>query len=105
MEKIFQVVFYVPETDLELVKEAMFAAGAGRIGNYEKCCWQVLGQGQFKPVASANPHIGTIDELEVLPEYKVEMLCVESVLDDALMAMKRAHPYEEVGHFVFESHT
>ena len=56
--------FYVPEVALETVKEAVFTAGAGRIGHYEHCCWQVKGQGQFRPLPGSKPTIGAHDELE-----------------------------------------
>ena len=55
---MYTLCFYVPESALEQVKAAVFAAGAGRIGNYDQCCWQVAGQGQFRPLAGSNPAIG-----------------------------------------------
>ncbi len=55
---MYSVVFYVPESHLEAVKTAVFAAGAGSIGDYQNCCWQVLGQGQFQPQAGSQPFIG-----------------------------------------------
>ena len=72
---MYQISFYVPETDLEMVKNAMFEAGAGKFNNYENCAWQTIGMGQFKPVGDANPTIGYLDELEGIEEYKVEMMC------------------------------
>ena len=65
---MYQLVVYVPETHLEPVKAALFAAGAGRIGDYAQCSWQVLGQGQFLPRAGAQPFIGTVGAVERLPE-------------------------------------
>ena len=103
MEKIFQIVFYVPADSLEQVKSAMFLAGAGQLGDYQECCWQIEGQGQFRPIAGANPHIGDIGNLEQLQEFKVEMLCVESAINAAVAALKSEHPYEEVAYFVLES--
>lgn len=103
MEEIknYKLTFYVPESHLELVKNALFAAGAGRLGNYEQCCWQTLGQGQFKPLAGANPSIGSINELTQLPEYKVEILCSSATIHEIILALKNHHPYESPGYDVF----
>lgn len=90
-----KITFYVPETHLEQVKAALFAAGAGRIGAYDCCAWQVKGQGQFRPLAGSNPFIGQQGVVEVLDEYKVELVCDDGQLHAALAALKLAHPYEE----------
>jgi hypothetical protein len=92
---MFQLVFYVPETHVEPVKEALFAAGAGRIGDYVRCAWQVLGQGQFEPSAGSQPFLGEQGRLEALPEYRVEMVCDDACIATALEALLAAHPYEE----------
>lgn len=92
---MYKLVFFVPESHLDLVKTAVFNAGAGRIGQYEKCCWQVLGQGQFRPLAGAVPFIGRQDQLEVLPEYRVEMVCADELIVPVVSALRAAHPYEE----------
>ncbi len=92
---LFKLCFYVPEKDADAVKQAVFAAGAGRIGNYDCCAWQVLGQGQFRPLAGSNPHIGVQGEVETVLEYRVEMICAEQHLAAALAALRAAHPYEQ----------
>ncbi len=92
---MFKLCFYVPATHLEHVKQAVFAAGAGRIGDYEHCAWQVLGQGQFRPLAGSQPFIGSQDALEVVAEYRVEMVCAKEAIDAAVAALRQAHPYEE----------
>ncbi|CAC9593422.1 hypothetical protein [uncultured Gammaproteobacteria bacterium] len=97
-----QISFYVPEIDLEIVKNAMFDAGAGRYNNYEQCAWQTIGMGQFKPIGDAHPTIGLLDKLEVIKEYKVEMICTDDHLPRALEAMKFAHPYEEIAYTVIK---
>lgn len=91
---MIQLFVYVPESHLEAVKSAMFTAGAGRFGCYEQCAWQVVGQGQFKPLEGSQPHIGQINEVTRIKEYKVEMICSEATLGDVVRAMKHAHPYE-----------
>lgn len=92
---MYKLVFFVPESHIEQVKAAVFAAGAGRIGDYEACCWQMLGQGQFRPLAGASPFIGTADRLETVTEYRVEMVCTNEHIHAAVKALKHAHPYEE----------
>ncbi len=92
---MFKLCFYVPATHLEQVKQAVFAAGAGRIGDYEHCAWQVLGEGQFRPLAGSQPFIGAQDALELVPEYRVELVCAAEVIDAAVAALRQAHPYEE----------
>jgi hypothetical protein len=94
--------FYVPEEHAEHVKSAVFQAGAGRLGDYEQCCWQTSGLGQFQPVAGATPFIGEVDRLERLAELKVEMICRADVIREVIAAMKRAHPYEEPAYHVLK---
>lgn len=92
---MYKITFYVPETHLEPVKAALFAAGAGRVGAYDCCAWQVKGTGQFRPLAGSNPFIGHQDLLESVDEYKVELVCDEASVKAAVAALKQAHPYEE----------
>jgi hypothetical protein len=95
MSKLLKLSFYVPASHLESVKSALFQAGAGRYKNYDQCCWETLGMGQFRPLSSSKPYIGKENEIEKVPEYKVEMICEESCLGDATKALKNSHPYEE----------
>ncbi len=99
---MYKLAFYVPESHLETVKNAVFAAQAGRIGHYEHCCWQVLGQGQFRPLASAQPFIGTAGTLETLNEYRVELVCDDVHIHAAVAALKAAHPYQEPAYEVYQ---
>lgn len=94
MSKILKLCFYVPESHLEVVKEAVFLAGAGRYKNYDKCCWATLGVGQFRPLSSSKPYIGKKNEVEQVPEYKVEMICEERFIRNAIEALKASDPYE-----------
>jgi hypothetical protein len=86
---------YVPETHLDAVKEALFAAGAGRYAAYDRCCWQVAGQGEFRPLAGSEPFIGRAGEVERVPEVRVEMICVDDAVAAVAAALRTAHPYEE----------
>ncbi|HIQ40972.1 MAG TPA: NGG1p interacting factor NIF3, partial [Sulfurivirga caldicuralii] len=87
---MYKIAFFVPESHLEVVKAAMFAAGAGRIGQYDRCSWQVKGTGQFRPLEGADPFIGQVDQVQQVVEYKVEMVCEEEVIHAVVQAMKAA---------------
>ncbi|TCK04915.1 YqfO family protein [Marinobacterium mangrovicola] len=95
---MYKLCFFVPDSHLEPVKSALFAAGAGRIGDYDSCCWQTLGTGQFRPLAGANPHLGQVGQVERVEEWKVEMVLDDDLVQSTLMALRTAHPYEEVAY-------
>jgi hypothetical protein len=92
---VFKLCFYVPQSHLEAVKNAVFDAGAGRIGDYDRCCWQVPGQGQFRPLAGSDPFLGRRGKVEQVPEYRVELVCDRACIGAAVQALREAHPYEE----------
>lgn len=94
MDGLLKLTVYIPDSHLEVVKAALFAAGAGRVGDYDCCAWQVLGDGQFRPLAGANPHIGQVGELEHVPEWRVELVLPAARAKDVVMALKYTHPYE-----------
>lgn len=84
----------MPESHLELTKQAVFAAGGGAIGNYQDCCWQSLGLGQFRPLPGSRPFIGNTGTLQQLPEWKVELVVADSLIRQTVDALLAAHPYE-----------
>ena len=92
---MLKLIYYVPESHLESTKLAIFEAGAGGIGNYEHCVWQVLGTGQFKPVKGANPFIGELEQLESIPEWRVETIVPEEKASEVARSLKASHLYEE----------
>ena len=98
---MYKFVFFVPDSHLEAVKAAVFAAGAGRIGNYDCCAWQCLGQGQFRALEGSNPFIGETNALELVTEYRVEMVCKDELIQVVLDAFRAAHPYEEPAYDVW----
>nr|WP_320136680.1 NGG1p interacting factor NIF3 [uncultured Amphritea sp.] len=99
---MYKLAFFVPDESLEAVKQAVFMSGAGRIGQYECCCWQVKGIGQFRPLPGSHPHIGRVNTLEQLPEWRVELVCEDQLIAAAVAALKQAHPYEEVAYDVWQ---
>ena len=92
---MYKLAFFVPLEQAEAVKEAVFTTGAGRIGDYEACCFETRGTGQFRPLTGATPHIGQVDKLEQVAEVKVELVCADEHIRAAVQALRSAHPYEE----------
>ena len=92
---MYKICFYAPENATDLVKQAVFDAGAGKIGDYDCCSWQTLGTGQFRPLDGSNPFIGKQGQVEMVTEYKVELVCDDQHIKAAIAALKKAHPYEE----------
>jgi len=88
-------VVFVPHADAERVREAMFAAGAGHIGDYSHCCWSTAGTGQFLPHDGASPAIGSVGRVEQVAEDRVEMIAPARLRAAVLAALRGAHPYEE----------
>ena len=99
---MFKISVFVPESDAEPLKQAMFEAGAGRIGNYDHCCWQTQGQGQFRPLEGSTPAIGEQNQIETVAELKVEMVCDDAHISDVVAALKSSHPYEEPAYDVWK---
>ena len=93
--KTYKIVVFVPEEQGERLRAAMGEAGAGRIAKYDHCSFTSRGIGRFRPMAGANPAIGEVGRLEQVAEERIEMVCAEESLRDALAAIRRAHPYEE----------
>lgn len=92
---MLKLTVYIPLPQVEEVKAALFAAGAGRYRHYDCCCWQVLGKGQFRPLDGSKPFLGQKGEIARVEEYRVEMLCPEEKRKAVETALRRAHPYEE----------
>lgn len=89
-----QLQFFVPQSHVEHVKKAIFDIGAGQIGAYKHCAWQVLGTGQFIATETAKPAVGSCNIPEKVPEYLVVVFCDESCVEKVVQALVRAHPYE-----------
>lgn len=101
-EKLQKLVFYVPHASKEKVVTAMFAAGAGKIGNYDECSFSSQGEGSFRPLEGSQPAIGTTGKRHTEPETRVEMLVQASSVSKVIRSMKQTHPYEEVAYDLFE---
>ena len=90
-----KLVVFVPLADLVRVIDALAAAGAGRIGNYERCAWSATGIGTFRPEPAATPFTGQVGAVSEVAEARVEMVVPRGLRGDVLQALRAAHPYEE----------
>ena len=98
---LYKFITYIPDGHLQVVKEALFDAGAGRYENYDCCSWQVLGVGQFRPLSGANPAIGQLGQIEQVDEWRVEMIVEKQHIRAVLDAYRSAHPYEVPAYDLF----
>jgi dinuclear metal center YbgI/SA1388 family protein len=94
LDEIYKLVVFVPIDAVAKVSEAVFAVGAGRMGNYSHCGFQAQGTGTFLPLEGARPAVGRRGKLEKVPEVRFETIVPAEKLDDCIAAMKKAHPYE-----------
>jgi hypothetical protein len=97
-----KLVVYVPPDALDAVRDAVFAAGAGRIGAYERCSWYAEGTGTFLGGDETSPTVGTRGVEERVPELRLETVFPAEVHDAVVAALRGAHPYEEPAFDVYE---
>ncbi|MGO1462675.1 MAG: NGG1p interacting factor NIF3 [Marinobacter sp.] len=98
---MYKICYFVPETHLEKTRQALFDIGAGCIGEYDSCAWQCRGQGQFRPLEGSDPFLGENGQLEVVDEFKVELVCRDDLIKQAVAALRQAHPYEEPAYEIY----
>lgn len=91
---MFKLEYYVPTADVQTVNQALFQAGAGRIGLYDCCCFMTEGVGQFRPLPGSRPHLGQTEQLERVAETKVEMVVCDRFVPAVHRIMREVHPYE-----------
>jgi len=97
------LVVYVPRESTEAVLSALFAAGAGAIGDYRECAWVTAGTGQFRALKGATPTVGEIGELVKVEEDRCELVVPPGRRDEVIAALRAAHPYEEPAFHVVTS--
>jgi hypothetical protein len=90
-----KLVVFVPEEALDAVRDALFAAGAGRIGDYERCSWYTAGTGTFFGGDDARPTVGEKGREERVAEFRLETVFPEDRHEEVVAALRRSHPYEE----------
>jgi dinuclear metal center YbgI/SA1388 family protein len=102
-QELLQLVTYVPENNAEDVRKALFTAGAGAIGNYDECSFNISGMGTFRPGPGSGPVIGSIGIRESLQEQRIEVVLPKWKKQTVLEALFKAHPYEEVAYQMFKT--
>ena len=92
----YKLVWFVPREALESTRDAVFAAGGGRIGVYTRCSWYTAGTGTFLAGEGADPSIGRVGREERVSELRVETVVPAAQAAEAVRALRDAHPYEQV---------
>ena len=97
-----KLVVFVPEEALDATREAVFAAGAGRIGDYERCSWYTQGTGTYLGGEGTSPALGEAGREERVAELRLETVFPEERQDEVIAALREAHPYEEPAFDVYQ---
>ena len=97
-----KLIVFVPPEALDTVRDALFDAGAGRIGDYERCSWYTEGTGTFLGGAGTDPAIGEAGREERVTELRLETVFPAERHEEVIAALRRAHPYEEPAFDVYE---
>jgi len=98
---LVKLVWFVPEEALDATRDAVFEAGAGRIGDYERCSWYAAGTGTFFGREAASPTLGERGREERVAELRVETVVPAERLETVVAALRGAHPYEEPAYDVY----
>jgi hypothetical protein len=99
-----KIVVFVPPEALYQVSAALWEAGAGQIGDYDRASFRTQGTGTFRPLPGANPYSGEVGKLEEADEWRLEVIVPEAAYRNVVSAMIAAHPYEEVAYDVYPLH-
>ncbi|MCW3112329.1 MAG: Nif3-like dinuclear metal center hexameric protein [Segetibacter sp.] len=95
---LMKLIVFVPVTEAEQVREAIFKAGGGNIGKYSECSFNIRGKSTFTPGEGTNPHTGEVGKREENDEEKIEIIFPAYLKEKLITAMAEAHPYEEVAY-------
>jgi dinuclear metal center YbgI/SA1388 family protein len=99
--KLFKIAVFVPSSHAEVLREALFAAGAGQTGNYSSCSFTSAGDGTFMAGEGADPYVGEVNKLHTENEVKIETIIPSHLVGHVISAMKLVHPYEEVAYDIY----
>jgi dinuclear metal center YbgI/SA1388 family protein len=100
-ERLKKLVIFVPETHQDQVRNAIFHAGAGEIGQYSRCSFNIKGTATFLPGEGSDPYIGKRGQMETVAEVRIESILTEGIERKVIQAMLKAHPYEEVAYDIY----
>ncbi len=101
MSQHVKLVWFVPREALAATRDAVFAAGAGRIGDYERCSWYAAGTGTFLGGETTDPSVGQKGREERVAELRVETVVPAALVTEVVAALRAAHPYEEPAYDVY----
>ena len=93
--KLYKIITFIPKDYIDTVRDAIFEAGGGCIGNYDLCSYYSSGEGTFRATKGTHPFVGKINEMHYEPEYRLEIIVPEHLKDKSIQALLAAHPYEE----------
>lgn len=99
-QTLTKLVTFIPLEATQKVLAALYAAGAGQIGEYKNCSFRTQGIGTFLPTGAAQPHIGELGQAEVVQENRVEMIFPNYLQGQVLHALRKSHPYEEIAYYL-----
>jgi hypothetical protein len=97
----YKLVWFAPEEALEATRAAVFGAGAGRIGDYERCSWYTPGTGTFLGGEGTDPAVGEAGREERAPELRIKTVVPAEAVSGVVAALREAHPYEEVAYDLY----
>lgn len=100
-EMLVKLVTFVPKLHVQRVREAIFEAGAGHIGNYDSCSFHSDGYGSFRANSNATPFVGVVNKIHYEEETRIEVILPEYIQNKVIASMIKAHPYEEPAYDVF----
>lgn len=100
-EQLKKIVVFVPHTHVDKVRSAMFEAGAGKIGAYDSCSFNLEGSGTFRGSEGSDPYVGRAGELHQESETRVETIVPAHLVKKVIRAMEKRHPYEEVAYDIY----
>jgi dinuclear metal center YbgI/SA1388 family protein len=99
-----KIIVFTPESHLTVIREAMSRAGAGIVGNYSDCSFEIRGNGTFRPNSEARPYLGEVNQFETVAEIRLEMIAEQRNLAKILKAISESHPYEEPAMDIYPLH-
>jgi dinuclear metal center YbgI/SA1388 family protein len=99
--ELMKLVTFIPISHADKVREAIFAAGAGKIGNYDNCGYNIEGTGTFRPLDNANPFTGDLKKVNFEKEIRFETIFPKYLKTDIIKALLKSHPYEEVAYDIY----
>ena len=100
-EQLLKLVTFIPDDHLDNVRDALFAAGAGSIGKYDKCSFGTEGTGTFRGGKESNPYVGDVGEYHFEKETRIETIIPRHLKNNIMNALLKTHPYEEVAYDIY----